>query len=210
MKIAIIGAGNVGSTLAKKWIAARHDIVVGALDPQKPETQQKAQEIGANVTVVSPQEAAQRCDIVLLAVPWVQAETAVKSLGNLKNKILIDCTNPLKKDLSGLTVGFDSSGGECVQKWAPEARVVKSFHTTGFNIMADPILDGKRAVMFYCGNDEDAKKTVKQLIVDVGFEPTDAGPLESARLLEPYALLWISSAYRFGLGRDFAFGLLKR
>jgi predicted dinucleotide-binding enzyme len=76
--------------------------------------------------------------------------------------------------------------------------------------MADPAFDGHKPVMFYCGDDAQAKHVVKKLIDELVFEAIDAGPLTQARLLEPFALLWISMAYAQGLGTEFAFELLRR
>lgn len=97
-----------------------------------------------------------------------------------------------------------------VAKWATGAKVVKAFNTVGFNIMADPRFEGGRTAMFYCGDDAKAKSTVAGLINELGFEALDAGPLTQARLLEPFALLWISLALQYGYGREIAFQLLRR
>ncbi len=122
----------------------------------------------------------------------------------------MDCTNPLKEDFSGLALGFTTSGAEQVAQWAKGARVFKAFNQIGFNIMANPILDGRKAVLFLCGDDAASKPTVLGLASELGFEAIDAGGLEVARLLEPYGMLWIHLALVRGLGRDFAFGLLRR
>ena len=122
----------------------------------------------------------------------------------------MDCTNPLKSDLSSLLIGHTTSAGEEVAKWAPGARVVKAFNTTGAPNMTNPKFGGARAAMFIAGDDAPAKATVKQLGEDVGFEMIDVGALAQARLLEPLAMLWIHLAFKQGLGRDFAFGLLRR
>lgn len=210
MKIAIVGAGNVGGTLAKKWGAKGHSIFLGVRDPNGGEAKKLAAEIGSQSSIHSPKDAAQKAEVICLATPWPSTEEAVKSLGDLTGKVVIDCTNPLKKDLSGLTHGFETSGGEQVQSWAKGSRVVKCFNTVGFNIMADPVLEGRKVAMFYCGDDQAAKDIVRKLVVDIGFEPQDAGPLSFARVLEPHALLWISAAYKFGLGRDFAFSIVRK
>ena len=127
----------------------------------------------------------------------------------LENKILVDCTNPLKSDLSGLTISGESSGGEYIQNLLPKTKVIKAFNTVGYNIMESPVIGEHKAVMYFSGNDPDARHAVKELILDVGFDPIEAGDIKTSRLLEPFALLWISTAYKFGLGRNFAFGLIK-
>jgi predicted dinucleotide-binding enzyme len=87
---------------------------------------------------------------------------------------------------------------------------VKAFNTVGFNIMANPAFGADRPVMFYCGDHTAAKQTVRPLVEQLGFEAVDAGPLTQARLLEPFAMLWISLAFGQGLGREIGFKLLRR
>ena len=125
-------------------------------------------------------------------------------------KILLDCTNPLLPGLGGLEVGQNTSGAESVAQWAPGARVVKIFNTVGYNIMANPAFGNERASMLLCGDDAEAKRVASGLAEDAGFEPVDAGPLTQARLLEPFALLWITMALKYGHGREMAFRLLRR
>jgi predicted dinucleotide-binding enzyme len=97
-----------------------------------------------------------------------------------------------------------------VASWARGAHVVKAFNTVGANIMSNPRFGQVAPVLFYCGDDAGAKKTVHGLVAELGFDAVDAGPLTQARLLEPFALLWISLAYGAGLGREIAFQLLRR
>lgn len=211
MKIAIIGTGNVGGTLARKWGKRGHSIYLGVRDTKAQHVQKLIQNIGARASAHSPKEAVSKADVVVLATPWAATEEVVKSLSaDLKGKCLIDCTNPLKKDLSGLEVGHTTSGGELVQSWAPQAQVFKAFNTTGFNNMEDPVIEDRKTIMFYCGDDRVKRDWVRELVVDVGFEALDVGPLSSARLLEPWALLWIQSAYKHGLGREFGFSVVRR
>lgn len=210
MKIAIIGAGNVGSTLGKAWARKGHAICFGVRLPQDDKTRQLVQSIGGQVQAGTVAEAAAFGEVVVLATPWQGTEAAIREAGDLRGKIVIDCTNPLKPDVSGLELGFTSSGAERVAQWAVGAKVYKAFNTTGANNTADPIINGIRTVMFVCGDDETAKPVVMQLVSALGFDAVDAGKLEQARLLEPWAMLWISLAFRGGLGRDFGFALLRR
>jgi predicted dinucleotide-binding enzyme len=142
MKIGIIGAGNVGGTLGKAWGKKGHELFYGVRRPQDRETRELVRATGPAARAASPAEAAAFGAVVLLAVPWRAAEDAVRSAGDLTGKVLIDCTNPLKPDLSGLEIGHTTSGAEKVAAWANGARVFKAFNTTGFNIMADPIRRG--------------------------------------------------------------------
>lgn len=211
MKIGFIGTGNVGGALAKKLGGDRHTLYLGARDLENSELKALAQSIGSHAQVESIEQTIEKSEVLILATPWGAVETVLMKYSSLlEGKILIDCTNPLKPDLSGLVFSGEESGGEFVQRILPKAKVVKAFNTVGFNIMENPTLDGRKAVMYFCGNDSDARKKVSGLIQEVGFDPVDAGDIRSSRLLEPFALLWISSAYKFGLGRDFAFSLIKR
>jgi len=202
MKIAIIGAGNVGSALADRWAKANHQVVFGVRDPNKTSATSR-------IPSKSIKDAIAEADAILLAVPFNAAESVLTSCGNLSGKILMDATNPLSADFSGLTIGHDTSAAEQIAGWAPAARVVKVFNTTGANNMAEPNYHGQPLTMLYAGDDAAAKETVAKLVRDAGMEPVDAGPLRNARLLEPFAMMWIYLAFH-GVGRDFAFQLTKR
>lgn len=209
MKIGIIGSGNVGGALGGRWAKLGHEVVFGTRNPDGGDVQKLAARASGKTSAATFAAAARGSDVLLLATPWPATEQVVAGLGELSGKILIDATNPLLPDLSGLALPNSTSGGEQVAKWARGAKVVKAFNTVGANIMADPTFDGHKPVMFYCGDDAEAKKIVKKLIDELVFEAVDAGPLTQARLLEPFALLWISLAYAQGMGRNFAFELLR-
>lgn len=210
MKIGIIGSGNVGGALGARWAKAGHEVIFGTRDPQGIEMQQLSAKISGKTSTASLADAARQAEVLLLATPWQVTQQVIAGLGDLSGKILIDATNPLLPDLSGLTIGTSTSAGEQVAGWARGAKVVKAFNTVGANVMDNPTFEGHRPVMFYCGDDAQAKQVVSKLISELVFEPVDAGPLTQARLLEPFALLWISLAYAQGLGREFAFELLRR
>jgi predicted dinucleotide-binding enzyme len=210
MKIAIIGAGNVGGTLGHAWAKRGHDVYFGVRRPQDEKSRQLVQALGPKAQAGTVPQAAAFGEVVVLATPWPATETAVKEAGDISGKVVIDCTNPLKPDISGLEIGFNTSGAEQVAGWARGAKVFKAFNTTGFNIMANPVIDGIRTVMFVCGDDEAMKPTVLQLASDIGFDAIDAGKLIQARLLESWAMLWISLAFSGRVGREFGFALLRR
>jgi predicted dinucleotide-binding enzyme len=155
--------------------------------------------------------AAAAAEVILLSTPWTATEDACRSMGDIRGKIVIDCTNPLgmSKDGFGLVVGHTISGGEMVAGWCRGAFVFKSFNQTGFEIMADPTRFQPKPVMFVAGDDARHKPTVLGLVADAGFEARDAGPLASARLLEPYAMVWIDQVMKRAADRDFAFALAR-
>ena len=209
MKIAIIGAGNVGGTLGRAWAQRGHEIIFGVRDTKDEKIKKALASAGMNSSATSIAEAAGSADIIVLSVPW-PAEGAVKSCGNLTGKILVDCTNPLKPDLTGLALGHNTSAAEQIADLAKGARVVKAFNTTGAGNMANPKFGTQAATMFICGDDESAKASVGKLAEELGFEAVDAGPLIAARYLEPLAMLWIHLALKMGWGTNFAFKILKR
>jgi 8-hydroxy-5-deazaflavin:NADPH oxidoreductase len=204
MKIAVIGAGNVGKALGKAWARRGHDVNYGVRNPSD------AKYDGLKTTTVP--EAARAAEVVLLATPWDATEAALKSAGNLTGKLILDATNPLSFGPQGigLAIGHTTSGGEMVAGWAEGATVFKALNTTGFNNMEDTGGYGQKPVMFFAGDDSAKRATVAALLADLGFEPIDAGPLSNARLLEPYAMLWIDLALKRGQGSDIAFALMRR
>jgi predicted dinucleotide-binding enzyme len=210
MKISILGAGNVGGTLGRAWASKGHEVFFGVPNPRDAKMQELLRTIGSKARAGTVAEAAKATDVIVLATPWPAARDAIQATGNLAGKVVVDCTNPLTPDFTGLALGYTTSGAEQVAEWAKGAKVFKAFNQTGFNIMGNPAFDGQRAVIFVCGDDDAQKPTVLKLAADIGFEAIDAGNLAIARLLEPYGMLWIHLAYAQGMGRDFAFVLHRR
>ncbi len=209
MKIAIIGAGNVGRTLGLAWAGKGHEVTFGVRDPAAPKSSALSDASNGRVSVLDVPGAAARSEVVVLATPWTAAKAALSTAGNLAGKVVIDCTNPLKADLSGLEVGLDTSGAELIASWTPGARIVKAFNTIGYEHMSGQSFGGQRVSMFLAGDDASAKQIVADLAQELAFDPVDAGPLSNARLLEPLALLWIDLALRGGHGTGIAFQLLR-
>lgn len=210
MKIGIIGSGNVGGALGGRWAKVGHEVTFGTRNPQGLDVQQLSARASGKTRAATLADAAHDNEVLLLSTPWPATQQIIAGLGDLNGKIVIDATNPLLPDLSGLALGTATSAGEQVAGWARGAKVVKAFNTVGANIMANPSFDGRKPVMFYCGDDPQAKQVVKKLIDELVFEAVDAGPLTRARILEPFALLWISMALAQGLGTNFAFELIRR
>jgi predicted dinucleotide-binding enzyme len=209
MRIAVIGIGMVGGTLGRRWAQEGHEVMFGVREPSSEKVGQLLAESGANARAGSVAEAAAFGEVFVLATPWAGAEDAIRKAGDLSGKIVLDCTNPLKPDMSGLA-DLHASAAEQVAAWVPGARVVKIFNTTGFKNMDNPKFGEDRVTMFYCGDDAEAKKVAAGLAEDLGFEVVDAGPLAEARSLEYLALLWIHLAYVQKLGPGIAFKLIRR
>jgi predicted dinucleotide-binding enzyme len=205
MRIAIIGTGNVGGALARGWARAGREIVLGVRDPNDAGVKALMSETGAKA--LPPAEAAAGAPIVVLALPWHAAEGAVKALGDLSGKIIIDCMNPLAmaNGALGLDRGFSTSGAETLAGWIPGARIVKTLNQCGAEMMERAHELSARPVMFIAGDDDAAKRAVSEAVSALGFEPQDAGELSKARLLEPYAMVWINQVIHRGMSRDWAF-----
>jgi 8-hydroxy-5-deazaflavin:NADPH oxidoreductase len=213
MRLAIIGAGNVGGTLGTAWAQkAGHEIFFGVRNPTSDQTQAVVRRLGGKARAGSPAEAAAFAEFIVLTTPWNAAEAAIRSMGDLTGKIVLDATNPLamRPEGLGLEIGHNISAGEKVKSWATGASVFKTLNTTGFGNMADPVFHGVKSVMFVAGDDAANKPKVIELVAALGFEVIDAGPLRNARLLEAHAMLWIDLALKRGLGRNWAFALLRR
>ncbi len=211
MKIGIIGAGNVGGALGRLWAAKGHEIVFGVRDPGSPKVLELVASIGGGARTASVADAAAFGDVILLATPWRATEDALRAAGDLTGKILIDSTNPLTPDISGLVVGTTDSAGELVARWAPGAKVVKAFNMMGAVNFANPWFGDEAASMFIAADDGEAKSIVTGLTAELGFDVVDAGPLIESRWLEPLAVLWIHLAFKQGLGpTGHAFKLLRR
>ena len=178
MRIAVIGAGNVGGTLGRAWAKAGHEVMFGVLDPSSPKVAALLATTGGRATAGRVAEAATYGAVVALCTPWDATESAVRGSRDLAGKILLDCTNPLEKDLSGLAVGRTTSGAELVARSAPGARVVKAFNTTGFENMADPDFGGRAATMLIAGDDEAANAVASEAGKRDGYDIDKWGVLD--------------------------------
>jgi len=209
MKIAVIGAGSVGSTLGRRWAELGHSVCFGVRDVADAKAKDMVGKIKGDARLASVSDAAKDAEVIVLATPYAANPAAIAAAGDLSGKILMDVTNPVGPGLT-LAVGFDTSDAEEVAKLAPGAKVYKAMNQVGFDVMANPIFAVGKPVMFVAGDDAAGKKVVLELVSALGFEAIDAGELAIARLLEPFAVLWIHLMARRNLGRNFAFSLLRR
>jgi predicted dinucleotide-binding enzyme len=134
MKICILGAGNVGGTLGRAWARKGHDVFFGVPRPGDAGTQEILTTIGSKARAGTVAEAAAAGDVIVLATPWPAAREAIQAAGNLAGKLVVDCTNPLKPDFTGLALGYTTSGAEQVAEWAtgaPWAAVPEALKAAG-------------------------------------------------------------------------------
>ena len=157
-------------------------------------------------------EVALWAEVIVLAVPFAAVEEVAGTIAPAKGKTVIDCTNPIMRseDGLGLSIGHTTSGAELLQSALPDARIVKTLNQVGAEVMANATGFPHAPVQFVAGDQEEAKATAQILLTGLGFEALDAGGLSKARLLEPFALVWINQALVQGHGRDWAFGAMPR
>ena len=203
MNIAIIGAGNMAKGLAARFAKAGHSVTLASRDEEKVKV--AAREVGNGVSSAPVASAAESAGIIILAVPYDAAGDIVEAAGGFAGKIVVDITNPMKADFSGLSIGHTTSAAEEIQKRAPQAKVVKAFNT----IFAQVLQNGGKAAglpttVFVAGDDEAARAAVIDLARSAGFETLETGALASARYLEPVAALNITLGYGLGHGTDIA------
>jgi len=203
MKITVIGAGNMGSAFVKQLTQAGHSVSLTARDLAKAKDL-AARHAGA--VAVPATRAADGADALILATGFAEAIAALKSVGNLQGKVVVDITNPLTADYMGLTLGHSTSAAEEIAKAVPEAEVVKAFNTVFAQVLAEgaPLAAGSKVTVFYASDSDRAKQTVRTLALSMGFETMDAGGLKNARYLEPLGGLNVYFGYGAGLGTSIA------
>ncbi len=206
MKLAIIGSGNIGKSIGTWASGIGYDVIFSAKNAEHAKEAAKA--AGNNAKYEKTHEAMKQADMILLAVPYSAVKDVLENMGpHLKDKVLIDATNPLNADYSGLEIGFTTSAAEEIAKLAPGAKVVKAFNTVFASVYAsqNPQIKGNKISVFYASDDKEAKMKVADLINGMGFDAVDAGPLKAARNIEPMAMLNISLGYGMGHGTSVGF-----
>jgi 8-hydroxy-5-deazaflavin:NADPH oxidoreductase len=202
MKVAILGSGVVGQTFGAGFLKHGHQVMMGTRDPKKEEVAKWVAET-PGATAGSFAEAAGFGELIVLAVLGRIVEEVVRLAGpaNLKGKTLIDATNPITDapPVDGVlefTTGPNESAAEMLQAFIPETHVVKAFNSVGSDQMVNPHYEQGVPTMFFCGNDDAAKKVVSNVIRQFGWEPFDCGSIIAARAIEPLCMLWCIPGFR--------------
>jgi predicted dinucleotide-binding enzyme len=194
-KIGVLGSGVVGQVLANGFIKHGYEVMIGTGNASKhAELKEKT---GGKAEVGTFEETAKFGDIIVLATKGTGAESAITSAGlsNLKGKTVLDATNPIAETppVNGVLSFFsslDDSLMERLQKLAPEVNFVKCFSCVGNALMVNPDFNGVKPSMFIAGNDDAAKKEVRIILDQFGWETEDMGKAEAARAIEPLCMLW--------------------
>jgi 8-hydroxy-5-deazaflavin:NADPH oxidoreductase len=188
MKIAVIGAGNIGGTIGERWKKAGHEVVFGLRDPSKRDD---AKPIG---------QALDEAEAVLLALPGsATVEFVREHAAALEGRIIIDATNNFR--------------GATFNAWPeliaaiPTAQLYRAFNTLGWDVFANPVVGGVQADLFYCGPEGRGRDVVEQLIVDAGLRPIWVGGVDQVDTVDGVLRLWaVLSRTR---GRHIAFKLIS-
>jgi predicted dinucleotide-binding enzyme len=194
VKIGILGSGDVGKTLAKGFLKYDYQVMIGSDHVEKLEEFKKE---NSRVETGTFEQCAQWANLVVLCVKGTVAEKIVeKTKTNLFGKIVVDTTNPIadsppENGVLRFFTSLEESLMERLQKIAPDAQFVKALNSIGSGLMINPDFGGGiKPTMFICGNNEDAKKKVSEILQKFGFEVEDVGKVESARAIEPLCILW--------------------
>jgi predicted dinucleotide-binding enzyme len=183
--IAVIGSGNIGTTIGEAWRKAGHDVAFTSRSPEPPRT-------------VAIADAIAGADVVLLAVPGAAVPDLLSDHGAaLDGRVVIDATN----DLGGERLHH----AEAYADRASGARFARAFNTLGFELFADPSIGGEVADLFWCGPDDAG---VEQLIADVGLRPVRVGDIDAADVVDGVGRLWMTLVFREGHPRRIAFRML--
>jgi hypothetical protein len=216
MRIAILGAGDIGATLGGKWITAGHRVVFGVRNPDSGKVAVLRQRLGDHIKVDTIAEALASSDVVLLAVTGASVAQVASDYGQwLDGRTVIDATNQLVK-------GRTEAAGEwgerttlnsvaVLRKHAPNARIYRAFNSYAWEVFADPVFGGQRAGLFYCGPEGDGQMALEQLIAEIGLRPVRVGDLDQVDAVDNILALWASLAIFEGKGRaSVAFTVLER
>ncbi len=211
MKVGILGSGDVGKAMAVAFKTEGHEVMIATRDPKSPKASELAK-LGIKVGTFA--QTAQYCELAVLCTLWTGTQAAIELTmpKNLKDKVVIDVTNPL--DISAgmpprLALGTTDSGGEQIQRWLPDSKVVKAFNIVGNAHMYKPSFGDQTPTMFYCGNDDGAKEVVKSILLSFGWEPFDIGDITGSRELEPMCILWVKVGLQSG-NWDNVFALITK
>jgi predicted dinucleotide-binding enzyme len=193
-KVGILGSGDVGKTLAKGFLKHGYQVAIGTDHAEKLAEFKRE---NPQIETVTFEQAAQSGDIVVLCVKGTVAEKIIEKVKrHLSGKTVIDTTNPIadappENGVLKYFTSLEKSLMERLQKIAPDAQFVKAFNSIGSGLMINPdFRDNTKPTMFICGNNDDAKRKVYEILEMFGFEIEDMGKAESARAIEPLCMLW--------------------
>jgi predicted dinucleotide-binding enzyme len=185
-RIGILGTGAMATAVGRRFVQSGCRVYFGS------RTAERAIEVaiafGGGASGGTYADAAAHGDIAVVALDWPRVIDVVRDTPSLRDRVLIDCSNPEGADGRSLAVGYSTSGAEEIARAAPGARVVKALN----HVYAE-LLDARGAtiVTVLCGDDADAVASVDRVLRRAGIEPIAGGPLRHARYVEPFAMLMV-------------------
>jgi predicted dinucleotide-binding enzyme len=189
--IGIIGTGDMGDSLGPRFAELGYEVVYGSREPDGDKAQAVVRQTGGNSRATTQREAAQAGDIVILAVPWPAMASVAQNLGSLDGKIVIDISFPHEQGEDGYYVPMlETSSAEMIQQWNPGARVMKTFALQASYVIDDPDVVGGPVTIPMTADDREAKEQIAKIIIEMGLDPVDAGPLRYSRELEAMQRLY--------------------
>lgn len=190
--IAIIGTGDLGDSFGQRLASLGYSVVYGSRTPDSERVKALVELTGHGSSATTQQSAAKLGDIIFLPIPWPAMETAAQSLGSLDGKIVIDVSIPWTQGDDGYPkLSVETSSAELIQKWNPDAKVVKGLGTMGSMIIDNPVTAGGIVTIPLASNHRDAKQRVAQIVDELGLDPVDFGPLRMARSIEAMQLIYM-------------------
>ena len=204
LTITILGAGNIGGTLGRKWHDTGHKVIFGVTNPEGKHGTELRSELGESVIVATASEAlAHEADVVVMALPGTAMESSIIThAAQLDGKIIIDTANRLGSGPMNSLATF--------QQHTPRSQIYRAFNTLGWENFADPLFDGIQADLFYCGPEGEPQKIAEQLISDVGLRPVYLGGVEQTSLVDSLGSLWFALVFGQHKSRHLAFKMLTR
>lgn len=201
MRIAVIGSGNIGTTLGTAWAAAGHQVVFGVRDPQSPRARTAQRAAGDTAQVARVGEALAAAEVVLIAIPGAAvADFATEHAAALNGKLVIDATNQFGQPVINALAPLQAA--------APQASFIRAFNSLGWENFAEPQIDGVQIDLFYASPEGQARMVAEQLIADAGLHPVRVGDLAQVPLVDNLGALWVALAFGQQRGRRVAFKLL--
>lgn len=202
MKISVLGAGNIGATIGRKWAASGHQVSFGVRDLRSEKVSQLLDTIKGTVSVVPMDQSLKDADVVLIAIPSSAVAQAASSLEGLpEGKIIIDASNDFGSPVMNQL--------EVLRAAAPRANLYRAFNNLGWENFAEPVIEDLQVDLFYCGAEGEARLVMEQLIRQVGLRPVYVGDLDQAPVVDALTRLWVALAIRRGVGRRLAFKMLS-
>ncbi|MBN8584305.1 MAG: NAD(P)-binding domain-containing protein [Ignavibacteria bacterium] len=216
MKIGILGSGAVGKALAIGFTAEGHETMLGTRDPKAAKITEWLSGNGKGVKAGTFEQTAAYGEIIILCPLYRAIDDVIELAGkkNFEGKIVIDTTNPIAEEppVNGVlkyVKTAEGSAGEHIQTLLPNAHVVKAFNSIGSAYMYKPKFEGGQPTMFICGNNEESKRSVTDILTAFGWDVMDSGGIEASAALEGLCIIWCARGFREGEWNH-AFKLLKK